>query len=133
MIAELLQFLDHSGSARTLGLGTDRRTAFLVVDSLMQNLPKHSAKRPAVGVIAHPLSDVRGSESAPYGAARVSKRLWRNNNVAMFRRSASATRGRKAHQRHEPIGRLQCLRVTFLDQERNRVNSVVIIAHRGSC
>src|ERR1035437_2607418 len=77
MIAELLQFLDHSGSARTLGLGTDRRTAFLVVDSLMQNLPKHSAKRPAVGVIAHPLSDVRGSESAPYGAARVSKRLWR--------------------------------------------------------
>src|ERR1019366_4240197 len=29
------------------------------------------------GVIAHPLSDVRGSESAPYGAARVSKRLWR--------------------------------------------------------
>src|ERR1035441_5926718 len=49
MIAELLEFLDHSGSARTLGLGTDRRTAFLVVDSLMQNLPKHSAKSMGYG------------------------------------------------------------------------------------
>src|ERR1019366_6981644 len=73
MIAELLEFLDHSGSARTLGLGTDRRTAFVVVDSLMQNLPKHSAKSMGYGpdcpsanaCLGTPLRSLRPQDTPP--------------------------------------------------------------------
>src|ERR1017187_1207923 len=73
MIAELLEFLDHSGSARTLGLGTDRRTAFVVVDSLMQNLPKHSSKSMGYGpdcpsanaCLGTPLRSLRPQDTPP--------------------------------------------------------------------
>src|ERR1039457_5324105 len=42
-IAELLKFFDHARCARAFGLGTYRRTPFLVADPFVQNQPKHSA------------------------------------------------------------------------------------------
>ena len=112
-IAELLEFLDHSGSARTLGLGTDRRTAFLVVDSLMQNLPKHSAKSMGYGpdcpsanaCLGTPLRSLRPQDTPPTredrafsdwkaaASAPTSAILWIALEIGPARQSDSARAG----------------------------------------
>ena len=43
-IAQLLEFLDHSGRACALRLGTHRRAPFFIADPLMQDHPEQSAK-----------------------------------------------------------------------------------------
>src|ERR1017187_6717692 len=109
MIAELLEFLDHSGSARTLGLGTDRRTAFVVVDSLMQNLPKHSAKSMGYGpdcpsanaCLGTPLRSLRPQDTppptktgpSPIGKPLPRRLLLRRSSGSPWRLALCATKG----------------------------------------
>src|SRR5450759_5615573 len=80
-IAELFEFPDHPRRAGALGLGTYRRTPFLVAHPLVQNQPEQSAESMGDGPDGLLVSQTRQQpaerqlEYAPFGLDRRLSRL----------------------------------------------------------
>src|SRR5450759_444548 len=137
-IAELFEFPDHPRRAGALGLGTYRRTPFLVAHPLVQNQPEQSAESMGDGPDGLLVSQTRQQpaerqlEYAPFGLdRRLSRLIQQSPHMAVPLRRTRAMRLPCAlvaarthpHPRGQRLSHLECrcFRTHFGDHLHRRI------------